>query len=127
MKAIGLDIFDKTAGPDRHVAERLRQSYISFAIVSPSNSPHHLSAKLPLLVRAFTTTNSSPLANPPIGTSMDLSMRSRDDVRPFDPRNAARAVFALPCIITWKAFSYSFPQVSPLAIPHLHKHYDDQP
>ena len=113
MSATGLDVFDKTlqttniwldeivaaVGPDRQLAWKILSVVLhKLRDRMPVELSAHLSAELPLLVRAVYYDQFEPAKQP---TDWDCDAffaevsRWLSDIRPVDPKDAVRAVFAV--------------------------------
>ena len=113
MSATGLDVFDKTLqttniwldeiaaalGPDRQVAWKVLSVVLhKLRDRMPVELSAHLSAELPLLVRGVYYDQFEPARQP---TDWDRDAffaevaRWLSDIRPVDPKDAVRAVFAV--------------------------------
>ncbi|PVE20789.1 DUF2267 domain-containing protein [Microvirga sp. KLBC 81] len=114
MSTNGLEVFDKTLhttntwlkeimqvlGPDRHVAWHALGSVLhALRDRIPLELSAHLSAELPLLVRGLFYDRWRPATAPERYRSLDeFLQRVAEDLgptRPFDPQDAAQAVFTV--------------------------------
>jgi uncharacterized protein (DUF2267 family) len=114
MSANGLDVFDKTlqtthlwlneimavTGPDRRVAwHELGAVLRAVRDRIPLELAAHLGAELPILVRGIYYEKWRPAAQPERYRSLDefcdCVLRNLGEIRPVDPRLAARAVFGV--------------------------------
>jgi uncharacterized protein (DUF2267 family) len=114
MSATGLDVFDKTlqtthiwldeimaaTGPDRQIAWKILSTVLhKLRDRLPVELAAHLGAQLPLLVRGVYYDQYRPARQPMECNSADEFVAEvaewLSDIRPVDPEEATKAVFAL--------------------------------